>query len=427
MDSHHRNAIINNIKFLVSSTNYENLMESCLRYPPLEEKIFFSISMKKDIESQHKEKEDRHKALLKKITQRGPDAYAILLQILKDNKFNSALEKLNDTQSIRNNWNNTNSNNIINNNIPRSVAPRRPSTSSSLKPSSRKENGSLHLNLVAESITPEESIYQRPKVNGITKPKIEQYLMNKRKKGVLLLVNITKFECDVERERRGAQYDTTNLVDLFGKLDFDIFKYEDITKDQFQNVLTKLLDSDYCKQTQCFVMALMSHGQMIDKKDAYVTFFDNQREQVHNIMENFSNKNCSALIKKPKILFFPFCRGESIDIGVPDLRNDETEHDALLMKNPNLPTFSDMLICYGSLPGFVTNREPLEGSWYINALYDVFLNYAQDTHIEDMLKMIGPKIAELYDHKTGVSKQTPVFWNYSFNKHLYFNPGKYND
>lgn len=106
---------------------------------------------------------------------------------------------------------------------------------------------------------------------------------------------------------------------------------------------------------------------------------------------------------------------------------DETEHDASLELNPNLPTFSDMLICYGSLPGFVTNREPLEGSWYINALYDVFSHCAHDTHIEDMLKMIGPRIDELYDHKKGVSKQTPVFWNYSFNKHLYFNPGQSNE
>lgn len=115
-------------------------------------------------------------------------------------------------------------------------------------------------------------------------------------------------------------------------------------------------------------------------------------------------------------------------MGVPDVRNDETEQDAYLESNPShLPTFSDMLICYGSLPGFVTNREPLEGSWYINALYDVFSKYAHNKHIEDMLKMIGPRIAELYGNKRGVSKQTPVYWNYSFNKHLYFNPGKYID
>lgn len=122
-------------------------------------------------------------------------------------------------------------------------------------------------------------------------------------------------------------------------------------------------------------------------------------------------------------VFFTY-RGDNIDIGVPDVRNDETEQDAAVLSSP---TFSDMMICYGSLPGFVSNREPTEGSWYINAVYDVFANNAHDTHFEDMLKMVGPKIDELYGHKKGVSRQTPVYWNYSFNKHLYFNPGQYND
>lgn len=123
-----------------------------------------------------------------------------------------------------------------------------------------------------------------------------------------------------------------------------------------------------------------------------------------------------------------FFRGESIDIGVPDPSlSDETEQDAALFNTPNLPALSDMLICYGSLPGFVTNREPTEGSWYINALYEVFVNHAHDTHVEDMVKMVGPKIEELYAHIKNGSRQTPIFWNYAFNKHLFFNPGQYTE
>lgn len=227
---------------------------------------------------------------------------------MRSNNFNSALEKLNDI-SIRNNRNNTNTNN----NIPRNNTPRRPSTNSSFKATTTsppERNGNDCLPLVPEVIIHEEYNKQRASegTKGIRKAKIDQYLMNKRKKGVLFLVNITKFECNVELERRGAHFDTCNLIDLFDKLDFEIFKFEDITKNQFQNTLDKFLHSDYCKQTQCFVMVLMSHGQMIDRKNAYVKFYDNQREEVYNIMENFSNKNCPTLKKKPKILFFPFCR-----------------------------------------------------------------------------------------------------------------------
>lgn len=245
--------------------------------------------------------------MLTKITQRGPEAYNILIEILRNNKFNSALDKLNVTnQSIRNNRNNINTNN----NIPRNITPRRPSTSSSFKSQTKTSselNGNDHLPLVPEQIPhADDNNEQTPQATSTLE--IEQYSMNKRKKGVLFLVNITKFECDVETERRGAHFDTTNLIHLFDKLDFHVFKFEDISKSQFQKILNELLDSDYCKQAQCFVMVLMSHGQMIDRKIAFVKFYDNHREEVYNIMDNFSNKNCPSLIKKPKILFFPFCR-----------------------------------------------------------------------------------------------------------------------
>lgn len=249
--------------------------------------------------------------MFKKITQRGPNAYEILVDILQSNNFKPALEKLRETnfQSLRNNRNNNNNTNS-NDNIPRyPPTPRRPSTSSTNKPRTEL-NGNQNLELIPEVLDPSE--FNDPLFlatsNLRSDSKIGVYPMTKRKRGVLFLVNISKFEFDLEKERRGAHHDTNNLMRLFGNLGFVIFKYEDITKEQFQTLLSKLLDSDYCKQAECFVMALMSHGQMIDRKSAYVTFYNNQREEVHNIMDNFNNKSCSALMRKPKILFFPFCR-----------------------------------------------------------------------------------------------------------------------
>lgn len=105
------------------------------------------------------------------------------------------------------------------------------------------------------------------------------------------------------------------------------------------------------------------------------------------------------------------------------MRSDETEQDAALMNGnarPQVPIYTDMLVCYGSLPGFVTNREPTEGSWYINALYDVFLKHAHETNVESMLKKIGDRMNELYGHKKGASNQIPAFTNFYFCRELYF-------
>jgi hypothetical protein len=50
---------------------------------------------------------------------------------------------------------------------------------------------------------------------------------------------------------------------------------------------------------------------------------------------------------------------------------------------------SDILIGYSTLPGFISNRDMYLGSWYINAICEVFMEYACDTDIEDMLKMVS--------------------------------------
>ena len=41
------------------------------------------------------------------------------------------------------------------------------------------------------------------------------------------------------------------------------------------------------------------------------------------------------------------------------------------------------------LAGYMSWREETTGSWYITALVEVFQEHAHDTHILDMLTMVG--------------------------------------
>lgn len=54
-----------------------------------------------------------------------------------------------------------------------------------------------------------------------------------------------------------------------------------------------------------------------------------------------------------------------------------------------LRSMSDILIGYSTLPGFVSNRDVYLGTWYIQAICEVFMEYACDTDVEDMLKMVS--------------------------------------
>lgn len=50
---------------------------------------------------------------------------------------------------------------------------------------------------------------------------------------------------------------------------------------------------------------------------------------------------------------------------------------------------SDILTGYSTLPGFSSNRDIYLGTWYIQAICEIFMEHACDTDIEDMLKMVS--------------------------------------
>lgn len=71
-------------------------------------------------------------------------------------------------------------------------------------------------------------------------------------------------------------------------------------------------------------------------------FSDGAVHGVENIIKLFSNIDCEALANKPKVFFFPFCRGPNSDTERRVSRFNkprEIETDG----NPGLPSFSDIL------------------------------------------------------------------------------------
>lgn len=97
------------------------------------------------------------------------------------------------------------------------------------------------------------------------------------------------------------------------------------------------------------------------------------------------------------------------------------ESDSLGRPGTNIATFYDMKICYSTVLGYNAFRDPIEGSWYIQILCKVFAEHAHDTHLEDLLKIIGGHMNNKRtecDHLQTVSNE-----DRGFNKVLYFNPG----
>lgn len=95
--------------------------------------------------------------------------------------------------------------------------------------------------------------------------------------------------------------------------------------------------------------------------------------------------------------------------------------DVTVPETKNIPSFSDMKICYSTIQGYNAFRDPDHGSWYVNALCRVFAEHAHDTHLEDLLKLIGTVLAQVRNENAQL--QTPSNEDRGFTKQLFFNPG----
>lgn len=247
---------------------------------------------------------------------------------------------------------------------------------------------------------------------------------SKDNRGVFFMVNIIDFP-DKEQQRKGADEDANSLLYLFNELGFKLFSYTNLTQIDFWNRLEELLNSEYTKHAECFVMALMTHGNMEDSVQR-ITFGDGSVVKVNEIEQRFYHHICANLVHKPKIFLFPFCRGDLSEKGVKErkIQTDSISYTPEPRSN-NIAHLSDVCICYATSEGFRAHRDTEDGSWYIQSFVKNMADLAHDTAFEDILKKIQAETAKLRSNEGHL--QTANYVNKSFNKALYFNPGTYRE
>lgn len=54
----------------------------------------------------------------------------------------------------------------------------------------------------------------------------------------------------------------------------------------------------------------------------------------------------------------------------------------------SVPNYADILVACSTVPGFVSFRDRITGTWYIQTLCDVFMKFAHNHHIQDLLMKV---------------------------------------
>ncbi|XP_021370054.1 uncharacterized protein LOC110461055 isoform X2 [Mizuhopecten yessoensis] len=249
----------------------------------------------------------------------------------------------------------------------------------------------------------------------------KSYAMRRIPRGQALIINVNEVEGKLPR--RGTNIDRDNLHNLLTQLHFNVTVYNDsdkLTADDIGKKLQHFVSLEDHVQADCCVVCLLSHGE-----EGYLFGTDGAKLELDKIFSLFDNNSCTSLIGKPKIFFIQACRGGALDEGVAWKQADEIDGSHPSMRQ--LPTMSDMLICYPTQSGYYAWRNRERGSWYIEALVQVIMKYAKNEDMCTMLnrvnQLVSRKISRCPQIEMDQMSQMSEYKSSLRKPHLFFFPG----
>ena len=206
--------------------------------------------------------------------------------------------------------------------------------------------------------------------------------MNKDPRGLCVIVNNVNFQ-NRDLNRPGAVEDERSLQLLFRTLFFEVIIRRDLTSHELEKVAQKFEAANH-KAQNAFVFIVMSHGGDCD----CILGVDGRETTVKNLMCEFRENKCPSLKHKPEAFIIQTCRGcrDNTDNLISSPANDinlqqkvATKSQAQISSQPCdtafvtdctlprnvFPPEADFVLAFATAPGYVSYRDPDNGTWFI--------------------------------------------------------------
>uniref|UniRef100_A0AC34RCL8 Caspase-8 n=1 Tax=Panagrolaimus sp. JU765 TaxID=591449 RepID=A0AC34RCL8_9BILA len=328
-----------------------------------------------------------------------------------------------------------------------------------------------------ESDIPEADGFLNIEVNFTSNDTYEKIVADKNfypnfssPKGLALIINNERFSGSDQYSRRlGTDVDESNLRKLFEKLGYRVQVDRNLSADKMIERAQKFVKHpDHQVLSSCIVVVL-SHGHY----DNFVGS-DCALLSVHSFTACFNAVNAPFLRGKPKIFFFQACRGrlrhyhdygahhptnvdvtdfnfvscfkptkpilrasspfeapktgEEIQQSFPTTPSTRLQgalknlYQTNSSKTQKIPTEGDILIAYATTPNYVSWRNAVKGSWFIQSICEVFSQHAATMDIHKLMTRVQKKVAEVFEASHAKEKQMPESHS-RLRKDFYFFPG----
>ncbi|CAB61001.2 Cell death protein 3 subunit p17 [Caenorhabditis elegans] len=276
---------------------------------------------------------------------------------------------------------------------------------------------------------PTQYIFHEEDMNFVDAPTISRVFDEKTMyrnfsspRGMCLIINNEHFE--QMPTRNGTKADKDNLTNLFRCMGYTV-----ICKDNLTGRGMLLTIRDFAKHEShgdSAILVILSHGE-----ENVIIGVDDIPISTHEIYDLLNAANAPRLANKPKIVFVQACRGERRDNGFPVLdsvdgvpaflRRGWDNRDGPLFNflgcvRPQVqqvwrkkPSQADILIAYATTAQYVSWRNSARGSWFIQAVCEVFSTHAKDMDVVELLTEVNKKVACGFQTSQGsnILKQMP--------------------
>lgn len=135
----------------------------------------------------------------------------------------------------------------------------------------------------------------------------EHYKMTARPRGPCLIVNNIDFEGDMFPTRKGSDEDAKRFDVIFQQLGFKVIMTRNQTADQMRKLFKDVAAECKPEHDALFVF-ILSHGSEhgIYGVDGIEVYLESE------IISCFDNRNCKAMLGKPKVFVIQACRGSKL-------------------------------------------------------------------------------------------------------------------
>uniref|UniRef100_A0A3Q4MXA5 Caspase-1-like n=1 Tax=Neolamprologus brichardi TaxID=32507 RepID=A0A3Q4MXA5_NEOBR len=192
--------------------------------------------------------------------------------------------------------------------------------------------------------------------------------------------------------RHGAEKDEYEMHCMLADLGYDVVKYRNLTVKEIEKALQKFSKHPHLVHTDSVFVVIMSHGSLKG-----VCGTDCKPFEIENIYKSLNTENCPALHNKPKVIIIQACRGGqagSVVLHDEVLTTDNTtiginiETDAVVHKEKD---FISLLSC---TPNTTSYRDESYGSYFIQYIVEVFKEFADVDHIEELFRKVMQRFEE---------------------------------